>query len=145
MGLMLGGAKCWKKRRVTGGLAVFYEWFEGTATMFVTRDQQHALSGNRGSAAIAQPQAYLYADSKSGMPTMRLLEFASQACRELSLEPSRMNIRHIADAIVEGLEDLVRMPPEPTSAQVTGKKERPMGEIALLDGMGRELAGGELH
>ena len=145
MGLMLGGAKCWKKRRVTGGLVVFYEWFEGVGTMFITRDKQHALSGNRGAAAIAQPMAYLYADSKTGMPTDRLIQFAAQACRQLSLEPSRMNIRHIADAIVEGLEDLVRMPPEPTSAQVTGQAERPLGEISLHDGMGREIVSGQVH
>lgn len=144
MAFMLGGTKCWKKRRVSGGLAVFYEWFEDKATLFITRDQQFALSGNRGSAAIAQDVAHLYADSTTGAPTPHLIAFAAQACGELSLEPSRMNIKKIADVIVEGLEDLVRMPPEPSHLQLHGKKERPIGEIELKSG-GRTVAAHEIH
>lgn len=134
MGIMLGGDACWKKRVVSGGLAVFYEWFEGEGTMFITRATQSALSGNKGSAAIAQEQAYLYADSKTGAPTMRLLQFAGKACIEIGLEPSRMNIKRIADAIVDGLEDLVRMPPEPTHKQLTGKNPRPVAELEVMQG-----------
>lgn len=144
MGLMLGGDRCWMKRRASGGLFLFYEWFEGEATLFITRDQRFALSGNRGSAAIAQPQAYLYADSKTGAPTMRLLKFAMDACRELNLEPSRLNVKVIADAVVDGLEDLVRMPPEPTHKAVHGKNEAPVGEIALIHG-GKTIAESEIH
>lgn len=132
MGLLLGGERCWKKRVASGGLAVFYEWFEGEATLFLTRRDKFGLSGNRGSAAIAQGQAYLYADSTSGAPTMRLMEFAGKACSELGLEPSRMNVKAIADAIIDGLEDLIRMPPEPTHRQFTGKNERPVGEMDLM-------------
>jgi hypothetical protein len=145
MGLMLGGERCWKKRRVSGGLMVFYEWFEGEGTMFIAREQRFALSGNRGSAAIAQPQAYLYADSKTGAPTKRLILFAAQACKALSLESSRQNIRVIADAIVDGLEDLLRMPPEPDEKKFTGKPDEPMGEMTLLDSSGRELVSSEIH
>lgn len=144
MGIMLGGERCWKKRRAKGGLAVFYEWFEGEGTMFLTREHQGVLAGNKGSCAITQPQAYLYADSKTGAPTMRLLQFAMKACVELSMEPSRMNIRHIADAIVDGLEDLVRMPPEPTERQLTGKTPRPIGELELMD-HGRTVISTEIH
>lgn len=134
MGLLLGGDRCWKKQRAKGGLIVFFEWFEGEATMFIVRENRSALSGNRGSAAIAQPQAYLYADSKSGAPTGRLIQFAMKACVEIGLDPSRMNVKAIADAIVDNLEELVRMPPEPRNAMFTGK-ERPAGEITVkVDG-----------
>lgn len=142
MGLQLGGDACWKKRRASGGLAIFYEWFEGEGAMFITRAHQSALAGNRGSAAITQPQAHLYADSKTGAPTPRLIQFAAKACTEIGLEASRMNIKAIADAIVDGLEDLVRMPPEPAGRKA--KSGKPEGEIALLDGMGRSLVSGEL-
>jgi hypothetical protein len=144
MGIMLGGERCWKKRVASGGLSVFYEWFEGEATMFITRRDKFGISGNRGSAAIAQGQAYLYADSKTGAPTMRLMLFAGQACTELGLEPSRMNMKAIADAIVDGLEDLLRMPPEPTHKAVTGKDPRPVGELSLIAG-GREVISTEIH
>lgn len=144
MGLMLGGERCWKKRRATGGLAIFYEWFEGEATIFITRANKSALSGNRGSAAIAQSQAYLYADSKTGAPTGRLIQFAMKACTEIGLEPSRMNVRAIADAIVDGLEDLLRMPPEPTHKQFTGKAEHPLGEMDLIHD-GQTVVSTEIH
>lgn len=144
MGLMLGGDACWKKRVVKGGLAVFYEWFEGEGTMFITRAHQSALSGNRGSAAITQEQAHLYADSKTGAPTERLLIFAMKACVEIGLEPSRMNVRHIADAIVEGLEDLLRMPPEPTHKQLTGKNPWPVAELEVMQG-NTTLISTEIH
>jgi hypothetical protein len=144
MGLMLGGERCWKKRRAKGGLAIFYEWFEGKATLFITREHQSALSGNKGSCAIAQDCAWMYADSKTGAPTQRLIAFAMQACVELGLEPSRMNVKAIADAVVDGLEDLLRMPPEPTHKQFTGKMERPLGEIDLkVDG--QTVVSTEIH
>ncbi len=139
-GVLLGGPSCFKKQRVSGGLMVFLEWWEdatstvgrGEPSLWITRADRYGLSGNRGSACITLPQAYLYADSKTGAPTQRLIEFSLGACRELGLEPSRMNVKAIADAIVDFLPDLVRMPPEPRQDQVHGKPAPVIGEVKLV-------------
>lgn len=152
MGILLGGPTCWKKQRVKGGLMVFLDWWDdetdslgkGEPALFIARADKFGLSGNRGCACITLPQAYLYADSKSGAPTSRLIAFASGAATELGLEPSRMNVKAIADAIVDFLPDLVHMPPEPNPDQFVSRKAKPLGEISLqVDG--QTVSHGEVH
>lgn len=152
MGILLGGPSCWKKQRVKGGLMVFLEWWNdeksevgsGEPALFITRADKFGLSGNRGSACITLPQAHLYADSKTGGPTPRLIAFARGACSELGLEPSRMNVKAIADAIVDFLPDLLTMPPEPRPEQVGIKAPPPLAEVTLVD-QGKVVYEGTVH
>jgi hypothetical protein len=143
MGLHLGSnEKCHSKRRYKDFL-IFFEWFdnttdtlgEGEPTMFITRANRFALSGNRSAVAIPMAQGYLHADSKTGGPTPHLLMFCVGGCKELGLEPSRMNIRHLADAIVDNLPDLLRMPPAPSKDKFKSRSNVPIGEAkVMLDG-----------
>lgn len=152
MAFLLGGPKCWKKRKASGGLMVFFEWWDdasssvgkGECAMLLTRADKFGLSGNRGSACITLPQAHLYADSRTGAPTMRLIEFSRQACIELGFEPSRMNVKAIADAVVDNLPDLVGMPPEPDPDKFASRKARPVGEVSLIAD-GKTILEGEVH
>lgn len=152
MPILLGGPKCHAKRRAAGGLSVFLEWFDpkkdeigtpdGDPALFITRADKYGLSGNRGSACITLAQAHLYADSMSGAPTMRLIEFARQAANELGLEPSRQNIYAISSAIVDAIPDLVNMPPAPKADKPPSG--RPVGEASLLVD-GDEITSMEMH
>lgn len=150
MGILLGGPKCFGKR-VKGDLAIFFEWFDpatdeigkGEPAMMITRRDKLGLSGNRGSATIMLDAAYKYADSRSGNPTRRLLKFSMDACVQLGLEPSKMNTYKIADAIVENLPDLLRMPPAPNPDKFTSRRAPSLGEAKLVQD-GKVISEGEV-
>lgn len=152
MGILLGGPKCYKKYRTKGGIAVYLEWFDpekdeigvGEPALILARANKFALSGNRGCATIMLEQAYLYADSKRGEPTQRLIKFSSDACTAIGFEPSRMNIFAIASAIVDALPDLVSMPPAPNPDKFASRKAKPVGEVSLMVD-GKRVVEGELH
>jgi hypothetical protein len=151
MALLFGGPKCYRKHS-KGDLAIFLEWYDperdelgvGEPCMVITRRDRFGLSGNRGSAVIMLDAAHQYADSKTGAPTRHLVQFAKAACRELSLEPSRMNAFKIADAIVEWLPDLLRMPPAPNPDKFFSRKAKPLAEVSIID-QGELVHEGEIH
>lgn len=152
MGILLGGPKSYKKYRAKGGISVFLEWFDperdevgmGEPALIISRANKFALSGNRGCATIMLEQAYLYADSKRGEPTPRLMLFSKSACEAMGMEPSRMNIFAIASAIVDALPDLVAMPPAPNPDKFASRKAKPIGEVSLtVDG--KCVSEGEIH
>jgi hypothetical protein len=143
MPLLLGGPKCYKHHAYKQ-FVVYYEWFDydtdtigkGEPTIFIRRKYAGALAGNRGSIAIQLPKAHLYADSVTGGPTPYLVAFAMGACKELGLEPSRQNIRQIADCIVDNLPDLLRMPPAPrdTKFQSDHSEKKAAEATIFVDG-----------
>jgi hypothetical protein len=142
MPLLLGGPKCFESRKAKD-FVVYFEWFDndrdligqGEPTMFIRRRNIFALSGNRGSVAIQLPKAHLYADSTTGGPTPYLLAFAIGACRELGLEPSKMNVRALADVILDNLPDLLRMPPAPKADKFQSQTSPKVGEAVIsIDG-----------
>jgi hypothetical protein len=126
-------------RQARGGLTVYFEWFDndrnelgrGEPTLFIARTARFALSGNRGSVAIPMQHAHQHADSKTGAPTAYLIAFAARGCVELGLEPSRDNVRMLADAIVDNLPDLIKMPPEPHPDAFASAKSKPLGVIEV--------------
>ena len=140
---MLGGEACWKKH-TSRGFGVFFEWFEGEPTVFFTRANRFALSGNRESAAIALPKAHEYAHSKTGAPTPRAMIFAAQACERLGLEPSRGNVYAMLETIMDALPELLKMPPEPSHHALTGKNEKPVGEASIIVD-GQTVLESEIH
>ena len=140
MAIMLGGPTCWRKHEVKSrGLCVFFEWWNdekdalgsGEPALFITRLDRFGLSGNRGSACITLPQAFQYAHSRSGDWTERLIKFSMGACTELGLEPSRQNVKKIAETILDFLPDLVKMPPAPDPSRFASRKGGGT-EVALL-------------
>jgi hypothetical protein len=141
MGILLGGPKSYRQHKCAGGITVFLEWFDperdelgrGEPALIVARTDKFGLSGNRGCATIMLEAAYKYAGSVSGAPTETLVRFATRACIQLGLEPSKMNAKAIADAIVNYLPDLLRMPPAPNPNQFASQKAKPgIGEVALV-------------
>lgn len=151
IGILWGGPKCYRKKRFKDFM-VFFEWFDeetmevgrGEPTMVITRANRFALSGNRGSVLVPMGAAWKYADSKTGGPTRELVQFAAGACDELGLEPSKMNVFKVADAIVENVDELLRMPPEPSPDKFVSRKAKAIGEVTILDG-GRVVGQSELH
>lgn len=109
MGIVVGGDKAWKIRRA-GPVVVAYHWIneEPAMVVFPALPRQGA-----GAFVIPLDQAWAYADSQTGAPTPHLLEATTRAADVMCMDQDRSTLRAIADAIVDGLPDLIVMPPEP--------------------------------
>lgn len=141
MGIHVGGPKAWKVRDI-GDIRCAFHWVNGEPCMVLARANSHLM--RYAAIVIEQSKAYMLADSKSGDPTMYLIEKAAEYNQILGFEFSKGSVKKIADIIVEGIPDLLHMPPEPTSMQLTGKAEKPIGELkAVIDG--KVVYDGEIH
>lgn len=126
MGITVGGERAWRTRR-KGELFISYQWLNGSPAMLIYPVRP---SPGAGCYAIPLESAWKYADSETGAPTLYLIQQADVAASVMRMLPTRDTIKAIADAIVDGLPDLVEMPPEPASFS-----DVPKGEMKLqVDG-----------
>ena len=126
MGITVGGEKAWRVRR-KGEFVVSYQWINGDPCMLV-----FPANPGRGAGvfAIALDSAWKYADSQTGGPTHYLFQQADMALEVMGMIATTSALRAVADVIVDGLPDLVEMPPEPAQFNPL-----PKGEMLLkLDG-----------
>lgn len=139
--LVLGGEKCWKVRR-QGEFIVAYHWIrlpgeeETDCVMFI-----YPLRKSLGARpfGVRQRDAYLYARN-DGYPSADLLAACERAAAQMGMPTTRSTPRGIADVILDGLEDLIRMPPERPKKDTT---TAPLG-IATLFSQGKQVAEGEV-
>jgi hypothetical protein len=112
----LGGERAWKQR-IKGDICISYEWLQAgkkePSACMVLFPTTLKLEG--GAYAIPQENAYEYADAR-GRPTPYLLVAAHNAAVSMGFFPDKSTVFRIVDCIVEGLEDLVRMPSEQPGA-----------------------------
>lgn len=140
MGLILGGSKAWKVRRVKE-FVVAYHWIgmhgEREPTMCIW-PQRKPL----GCVPFCIPlsTAYQYAN-RDGYPTPQLVEACARGLVVMGMAQTRQSVHGLADVILDGIEDLVKMPPEPPAlAPAQGK---PVGEATFYAG-GSKVAEGEI-
>lgn len=112
----IGGEKVWDQR-TKGDIVISFQWL-----MVGGKDAQacmclHPLIPKLegGAYAIPQENAYEYADSK-GNPTPHLLTAALNAAVSMGFFPDKSTVFRIVDIIVDGLEDLIRMPSDAPGA-----------------------------
>lgn len=117
----IGGEKVWEQR-VKGDIVVSYQWL-----MVGGKDAQACMCLHPvipkiegGAYAIPQENAYEYADS-SGNPTPHLLMAAYNAAVSMGFFPDKSTVFRVVDIIVDGLEDLVRMPSDAPGAYDVAK------------------------
>lgn len=128
MGFVVGGEDAWKVRNL-GDIVVAYHWVNDEPAMVL---YPRISNGSRASAIIGLSAAYKYADSRRGEPTAYLLERGFQITRHLGMVVTSGTVRKVVDAIVEGLPDLIAMPPEPPELELTRRlKEGRAGEVVL--------------
>lgn len=136
MGVILGGDTAWKVR-VKNDIVCAYHWVNGEPAMCLyPRDKRP------GAAAfvIMLSVAHQYA-RRDGYPTPYLLEACATAAVVMGMEAQGFTMHRIADIILDGLEDLVRMPPDPPKA--AQKKGKRIGEIELRLG-DKTIAAGDI-
>lgn len=127
MGLIIGGDKAWRKYR-KGDIAIAYHWVNGEPAMVL-------FPGNRTASPLITPfviplsVGHQYVNSDGHPNLVNAMSAAIDAARCLGMAPEMSTIHRIIDAIVEGMPDLVCMPPEPAWAQDVGPKVD--GELSI--------------
>jgi hypothetical protein len=129
MPVMLGGEKAWKVYS-KGDLVVSFQWVNGEPALILYPKNPASL--NPGAFVLPLESAFKYADSKTGAPTRYCIQMANKAAEVMGLFPDRFILHRIVDAIMEGLLDLIEMPPEPTG--LNQKQAQEIGEIVIKNG-----------
>ena len=123
VGIVVGGDSAWKVR-TQKGLVVAFHWTNGEPSLVI-----FPLRRRLGAAAfiIGMSHAYKYAET-SGYPTPYCIRQAMTAAHVMAMDTTKDTVKAIVEVILDHIEDLVRMPPEPPKKE-TGP---PLGEIALF-------------
>lgn len=132
MGVVIGGEKAWRRYR-KGDIAIAYHWINGEPSMVL-------FPGNRTASKSVVPfviplsVGHQYVNSDGHPNLLNAMSAAVDAAQCLGMAPEMSTVHRIIDAIVEGMPDLVMMPPEPSWAN----QPRPgpaVGELAIkVDG-----------
>jgi hypothetical protein len=115
--------------RVFGDIVVAFHWVNGEPAMCLYPKRARAL-GARGAAIICLSAIHKYAKSNGDPIPEYLIPKAIEAARVMGMDETRPTVKRIADAILESVEDLVKMPPEPDSLH--GPQGRQIGEMSLI-------------
>jgi hypothetical protein len=114
--IQLGGESAWRVRR-SGPMVMAYHWYDGKPAMFV-----YPVSRPTAAGALCVPleSAHLWAKSNGYPDLEHAIPTAIKAAQTMQLTGTKDDIRAIVDAVLSGIEDLLRMPPE---------RPKPKGEV----------------
>lgn len=129
--VMLGGE--WTHHRhVSHGLVTEYTWRDDEPVMILFKD---GIATRQGAYLVELKDAYHYASS-DGMPSPTLFEHSIDAAVALGYDRNdKSAVRKIMDAILDGLPDLLVMPPAPQEMIEAQEAGRSKAEIRLkVDG-----------
>jgi hypothetical protein len=124
MAVELGGDKAWKQK-IFGDVVVSFQWVNEEPAMVLFAKTPKI---KRGAYCICLSSAFKYVKS-DGYPEEYLIKQSVVAADIMGFEQSSFVCRQIADAILESIEDLVAMPPEPTG--MNEKQSRVIGEAII--------------
>lgn len=126
MGVILGGPSSYKQfLHRKAGICVALHWVNGEPAMCLFPVPKRL--GAQG-FIICLSALHKYANG-NGSPTPYLVEQAANAARRMAMSADVFTIHAIADAIMEHVEDVVKMPPMPDSLRKG--KGKPVGTISL--------------
>ena len=132
MGILVGGPKAWKVRK-QGEIVVAFHWVNKEPAMVL-----FPVHKRLGAAAYIIPigMAHTYA-KRDGYPTDQAIVKCAVAAQVMAMEPTKGVLHNILTAILDNIEDLVKMPPEPTGH--TAAQGKAIGEATLFLG-GNKIA-----
>lgn len=106
------------KTRRMKGFIISFQWVNGEPAMCILRQ----FSGVKNAFVICLSAAWKYTD------IAYLVSQSTQAAIHFGMAGERHAARNIADIILENLEDLVKMKPEPVAAEIERNGPTPMPE-----------------
>lgn len=133
----LGGDRAWKVK-LKGDVVIAYHWVNNEPALVLYKKGAGIL-GNPGAFVIPLESAFKYADANTGMPTRYAISQAHVAAGVIGFMPDGGIIHRIVDAILDGLIDLIEMPPEPTG--MNQKDTAAVGELLVKINGETRLAG----
>lgn len=127
--IALGTDSAWRVRQLSGGLIATYRWLDDEPCLFL-----HPAGQQRGGAmAVPLSSAHLWAHSNGHPDLSHAIPAAVRGAKTMGLCVTHATIRHIVDAVVDGLPDLLDMPPAPASR--TSEHAPVVGEASIqVDG-----------
>jgi hypothetical protein len=123
MSVHIGGANSYLQR-VTGDIVSSYQWVNDEPAMILW---PKIPKTNAGAFVLCLSSAHKYRDVRY------LVAQAAKAAAFMGMEAHSFTVKRIADIILDGIPDLVKMPPQP----VAKKQDHgvPVGELAIkVDG-----------
>lgn len=119
--------------RVHGDIVAVYSWLNDERALFLIPRHRKGAPWY----VVMESAAFTWDDSiPANVPLVA--RKASTACDVLGIEPNPTNVRRIAGIVIDGLEDLIRMPSAPPKEKyATG-----FGEMKIM--ANGEQIGGEL-
>jgi hypothetical protein len=128
--VMLGGDVY--EQRFTGDIVSEFKWVDGEPVMLIYK---RTLGTNSKAYMIEMKDAHEFAMS-NGHPTRALLEKHSlEAARALNSEHDKATCFRIITVIMDGIPDLLSMPPEPKAIEIANRPSSGNDELSIkIDG-----------
>lgn len=128
--VMLGGLVFDQRER--GGLVSEFKWVDGEPVMILYK---RTLGNNSPAFIIEMKDAYQFAAS-DGYATKQLLsELSLDAARAIGEVHDKALVHQIITAILDGIPDLLKMPPEPSEQEVANRFSTGNDELSIkVDG-----------
>lgn len=128
--VMLGG-DVWDQR-VTGDIVSEFKWVNGEAVMLIYK---RVLGKNTQAFMIEMKDAHRFALSNGNATKELLSDLSHQAAKAVDSEFDKATIMRIIDVILDGIPDLLRMPPEPKVLEVANRPSSGHDELEIrVDG-----------
>jgi len=141
----LGGPRAWKVR-MTGDIGVSYEWVNHEPCMLLFPVRQGSRVG--GCFGVAQNAVIKYVKSNGHPRVNYAVRMSIEAAQAMGMYPDKSTCKRIIDVIIDGIEELVKMPPEPNWMR-TEDVGPPVGELTIREGdrviVGREITAPSLE
>jgi hypothetical protein len=125
--VMLGGEHVWRQR-ITGDVVSEFKWIDGEPHMILYRA---VPTTKTGAYLIDMNDAHKYADSRSGGPSPTLMQDAIAACKAIGFYDDKFAVMRVMDIILDGLPDLLAMPPEPKASEIANRPTTGNDEISI--------------
>jgi hypothetical protein len=128
--VMLGG-DVWDQR-VTGDIVSEYKWVDGEPVMLIYK---RVLGANTPAFMIELKDAHRFVVSNGNATRKLLQELSLQAAKALNSEHDKATSFRIITVILDGIGDLIRMPPEPVALEIANRPSSGHDELAIkVDG-----------
>lgn len=128
--VMLGGDVY--DQRVTGDIVSEFKWVDGEPVMLLYKRNKVS---NRKAYMVEMKDAHMFATS-SGYASKELIStLCHDAAKALDSEHDKFTQFRLIDIILNGLADLLRMPPEPKALEVANRPSSGNDELCIkIDG-----------
>jgi len=128
--VMLGGDVF--DQKVTGDIVHEYKWVDGEPVMLLYK---RVLGANTPAYMIEMKDAHQYALSNGGPTKLLLSKLCFDAAKTLRAENDKATLYRLIDIIVEGLDILLKMPPEPKAIEIANRPTTGHDELSMkIDG-----------